>query len=153
MEELKQYIYNLISNNTNIFKNQFYFDKYLKPDFTYQNVVCIRLVDFYEEVDLSTFRNECLNKFNYDIIGLDIDICGVHDIYDNLNSIDIVDKKIIKYIINFCKNKKIDIEYLIYGNKTLGIFCNSYHKFYKKTEEKLKQYMIDNNLGINFIYK
>lgn len=145
MEALKRYISNLFGDN-------FYFDKYLTYDNVYQNIVCVIIDNFIENIDIDDYRKECLNKFGYDIILIDVDIYGVHACGDELNQIKNIDKNILSKIIVFLK-RHFNYTYLFYSNKNLGVIMKKYpsKKIHKKALYRFKKFIKKNNIGIDFI--
>ena len=153
MEELKQYINKIILDNPKIFDNKFYIDKYLTNSNTWQNVICININPFIEEININDIRKKCIIKFGYDIIPIDIDIYGCHGCCEETkNEINVLDKNILNKIIKFIK-RHYNYFYLFYSNKTLGVFINNYSikKIHNKAIYRFKSLLKKHNIGIDFI--
>lgn len=152
MEGLKQFIDSIIKENPNIFSNNYYFDKYLNNKNIYQNVICINSNKFIEEIDILKYRKECLEKFNYDIIPIDIDIFGVHNCGNEFNQIENININILNKIIKYLK-RHYKYQYVFYSNKTFGIIIKNYpiKKIHKKALNRFKKLLEKNDFGIDFI--
>lgn len=153
MEELKLFIEKIIKENNTIFSKSYYFDEYTTNNCMLQKVVCIDIFPFIEEIDMSYFRKECMTKFGYDIIPIDIDFYGMNSCAENCkNQINSIEYALRQKIMKFLK-KHFNYFYVMYSNHTIGVFIETFpkKKINHKAVSRFKNLLKTNGMQINFI--
>lgn len=89
---------------------------------------------------LQDIRKRCIEKYGYDIIPLDADMCGIFDFYDG-NIYDNIDQKYVDIIRHKYKNTRVSAKYLIHNKR--GFMCLINNEIYctrKPIKEITKKY-------------